>query len=116
MSFGIIPLTHGKFAIVDNDRVAALRKFAWRAVKAKHCWYAKTTIRRNGKDIDISMHRFIAQTPFGMVCHHKSGNSLDNRAANLENMDKLTHTLYHRANNIRIKRDPNYIPEESQTP
>lgn len=103
MSFGVIPLTHDKFAIVDNDDVLALRSFHWRAVQA-HCgWYAKTTISRNGKPIDISMHRFIARTPFGLICHHKNGNSLDNRKENLINMDKLAHTLLHRNNKIRKK-------------
>lgn len=111
MSFAIINLTHDKFAIVDSWRFNALNKFSWRAVKAHTLWYAKTTIRKDGKDIDISMHRFIAQTPRGMVCHHRNHNSLDNREANLDNQDKRSHTLHHKANAIRIKRDPNYIPE-----
>jgi len=49
------------------------------------------------------MHRFVAQTPFGMVCHHKNGNPLDNRQANLANQSKLEHKLYHRNNNLLRK-------------
>lgn len=108
MAFAIIQLTQGKVAIVDNHRYAALNKFSWRAVHAHNNWYAKTTIRRDGTDIDISMHRFIARTPFGHVCHHVNGNSLDNREANLLNMSKQEHTMLERNNRIRIKREPGY--------
>ena len=112
MTHGIITLTQGKVAIVDNDRVAALRKFSWRAVHAHNNWYAKTTIRKSGKDIDISMHRFVAQTKFGDVTHHINGDSLDNRFANLRNMSKQEHTMIERCNRIRIKREPGYEPQK----
>jgi len=102
-NFACIKLTQGKVAIVDKDREAAIRKFKWRAVKHQRSYYAKTTIIKNGRQIDISMHRFIARTPFGLVCHHLNYNSLDNRRANLENMDKLSHTLLHQNNRIRKK-------------
>ena len=102
-NIGIIPLTHGKVAIVDKAKLSVLRNFAWRAVKAQHNWYAKATIVRNGNSIDISMHRFIARTPFGMVCHHINRNSLDNREANLVNMEKKAHTTEHQMNNIQVK-------------
>jgi len=108
MNHGIIELTQGKFTIVDNDRVAALRKFHWRAVHAHHNWYAKTTIRKDGKDITISMHRFIARTQFGWVTHHINGDSLDNRFANLRNMSKMDHTLLERNNRIKIILAPSY--------
>lgn len=112
MAFAVIHLTQGKVAIVDNHRYAALNKFSWRAVHAHNNWYAKTTIRRDGVDIDISMHRFIARTPFGMVCHHINGNSLDNREANVKNMSKQEHTMLERNNRIRIKREPGYEPQK----
>lgn len=102
-SFALIFLTQGKVAIVDPWRHAALSKFHWRAVQHKRSWYAKTTIYKDGKQIDISMHRFIARTPFGMVCHHRNHNSLDNRESNLENQTKLNHDTYSRNNKILIK-------------
>jgi len=80
--------------------------FTWRAVKAQHNWYAKTTITRDGKTFDISMHRFIARTPFGQVCHHINRNSLDNREANLVNMEKSAHSAEHQMNNIQVKFEP----------
>jgi len=54
------------------------------------------------------MHRFIARTPFGDVCHHINGDSLDNRFENLKNMGKQDHTMLERNNRIRIKRAPGY--------
>lgn len=116
MSHGIIPLTQGKVAIVDTKYVSYLRKFSWRAVRHKRSWYAKTTVMRYGKQVDISMHRLIAQTPKELVCHHLNGNSLDNRRANLLNMTKRGHTLHHAHNKILVKyaekyADKNSLPE-----
>lgn len=102
-SLALIFLTQGKVAIVDPWRYAALMKFHWRAVQHKRSWYAKTTIYKDGKQIDISMHRFIAHTPFGMVCHHRNRNSLDNQERNLENQTKQYHDAYERNNKILIK-------------
>ncbi len=102
-NYAIIPLTQGKFAIVDSERYQVLSHFHWRAVQAHYGWYAKTSFRKNGKLITISMHRFVAQTPPGQVPHHKNGNTLDNREANLENMTKRIHGLYHANNRILRK-------------
>jgi len=96
-----IELTQDKFAIVDADRLETLKKFSWRAVQAKCNWYAKADSKDKKNPWTISMHRFIARTPSGMICHHKNGNSLDNRKCNLENMSKIQHTLYHANNKIR---------------
>lgn len=105
-NFACIELTRGKVAIVDLWHEAAIRKFTWRAVQHKRSWYAKTTIIKHGKQIDISMHRFIARTPFGLVCHHRNYNSLDNREQNLENMGKHFHNLLHQMNRILVKFEP----------
>jgi len=104
--YALIPLTQGKFAIVSAHREAALLKFSWRAIQHKRSWYAKTTIIKNGRQIDISMHRFIARTPWGQVCHHDNRNSLDNQDENLINMTKKAHDLLHTLDNILIKYDP----------
>jgi len=86
-------------------------KFTWRAVQARSSFYAKATIYKNGLQIELSMHRFVARTPWGMICHHINGNSLDNRACNLKNWDKLSHHLHHANNKLRKKFaiDPDYI-------
>ncbi|MBA7611854.1 hypothetical protein ES703_19085 [subsurface metagenome] len=104
--YALIPLTRGKVAIVSAHREAALLKFSWRAVQHKRSWYAKTTITKNGKKIDISMHRFIARTPFDDICHHINRNSLDNRDENLQNMSKTDHDKDYQNNGILIKYGP----------
>lgn len=104
--YALIELTQGKVAIVSLHRLPALQKFSWRAVQHKRSWYAKTTIIKNGRQIDISMHRFIAQTKFPNVCHHDNRNSLDNRDENLINMTKQAHDLLHTLDSILIKFEP----------
>ena len=98
-----INLTNNKIAIVDDDRYNALMKFQWRAVRKRGGWYAKTTIYKNGNRIDISMHRFVAKTPFGLVTHHRNRNTLDNRRANLINHTKACHNSLHANDNLLIK-------------
>lgn len=40
------------------------------------------------------MHREIMNTPKGMECHHKNGNTFDNRRkTNLENLTKQEHMV-----------------------
>jgi len=94
-SIAIIPLTHGKFAIVDPDLHRYLNQFYWRAVKSKHCWYAVRRQQIGKRTITIKMHREIAKTPEDMHCHHRHGNSLDNRRAELQNMYPLEHKIHH---------------------
>jgi len=47
--------------------------------------------RVNGKRCTIYMHRVIMNTPKGMECHHKEGNTFDNRKEKLENLTKQEH-------------------------
>ena len=107
-AYAIIPLTQGKYAIVDADMVDYLSKWSWRAVRSKHKFYAKTTVTSKHRRYSISMHRLIAKTPSGQVTHHKNGNSLDNRRSNLQNMERSNHELYHANNSLCIKRNPDY--------
>lgn len=98
-----INLTNNKIAIVDDDRYDPLMKFKWRAVRKRGGWYAKTTIYKNSNRIDISMHRLVAKTPFGLVTHHRNRNTLDNRRANLANMTKDNHNKFHANDTVLVK-------------
>lgn len=90
-----IKLTHGKYAKVDPELHAALSKHTWEAQKSAHLWYAVRREIRGGKVFRIKMHRQIAGTPPGLVCHHKNGRGLDNRMINLDNMYPLQHKTHH---------------------
>lgn len=78
--FVMIPLTHGKFAIVDEaDAELVLAGSRWTAIQPKtHTWYA---IRYAGPPKDsISMHILVAGYK---GVDHINGNGLDNRRINL---------------------------------
>jgi len=96
-------LTHQKTAFIDAEDFDRIRNHTWRAVQAHRCWYAKTTVGSPPRQVDLSMHRMIAKTQRPQVCHHLNRNSLDNRKANLRNMDKFDHQLLHLTDNITIK-------------
>ncbi len=98
-----ILLTDDMTAILDAYDYARLYRYKWRAVKHGRAYYAKTTVGVGVKQCDLSMHRMVAHTPFGMVCHHKNRNSLDNRLANLTNMTRQDHDMLHRNDTLTVK-------------
>lgn len=70
-----IPLTKGKFALIDDDDYGAVSQHSW-------CFQGRYAFSRiNGKN--VSMHRFINKTPANLDTDHINGNELDNRKANL---------------------------------
>jgi hypothetical protein len=75
----LIPLTRGKFAIVDAADFEWLNRYKWHAQKGGRTYYARS--QENGKM--ISMHRVITNAPKGLVVDHINHNGLDNRKANL---------------------------------
>jgi len=91
------------FAIVDSWFVKGLNHYRWTPKVWRRCVYAVTDIGKGENKRRLNMHRLIARTPFGMVCHHVNGNTLDNRRCNLINMTKKAHNQYHANNHIKIK-------------
>ncbi len=80
----LIPLTRGKFSIVDDDIFDTLIQRRWYATPEKNGRiYAITSIRINKKGKHLRMHRIINNTPDGMDTDHINGNALDNRRNNL---------------------------------
>ena len=74
-----IPLTQGKFALVDDeDYNAVVSKGRWSAQKVSggRNYYAQ---RQGG----LMMHRLIMDAPKDMVVDHINGDGLDNRRENL---------------------------------
>lgn len=73
-----IPLTRGKFALVDNEDFERLKPFKWRYSTVGYA----TTVGSKRGDV-IYMHRLILGTPMGMFTDHKNSDRLDNRKENL---------------------------------
>lgn len=85
-----IPLTQGKFALVDDEdfeRVNARKWYAIRQPKRHHeIWYA---VRHDTKHSPlIYLHRFILGAPKGVQIDHEDGDGLNCRR---KNMREATH-------------------------
>ncbi len=77
----LIPLSQGKFAIVDAEDYDRLSSYKWAVSKKRNNWYAKG--RCGG--LTIKMHRVIMglKKGDGKEVDHRNGNGLDNRKENL---------------------------------
>lgn len=72
-----IPLTRGKFALVDDEYFEWLNQWKW----TYHKGYASRKGETRGRE--IYMHRIIAETPDGSFTDHIDLNKLNNQKANL---------------------------------
>ncbi len=84
----LIPLTQGKFAIVDAEDYDELSQYKWYAKKGNSTYYAGRGVRvyKNGKYVgvrQILMHRVMTKAPKGMLVDHRNHNGLDNRRENM---------------------------------
>ena len=76
-----IPLTQGKFALVDDADYEYLSQWKWRYISGYAVrWDDSRPGRERGL---ISMHREVMHAPDGMQVDHINGNGLDNRRENL---------------------------------
>jgi len=81
-----IPLTQGKFTIVDDANYEWLNQYKWFAKKKGESFYAVRSIRMpNGKVVTAQIHRMILGLDYGDkgFSDHINHNSLDNRIENL---------------------------------
>lgn len=86
-SISYIPLTRGQFAIVDSEDFERISAWSWRAnLTSEGKFYAQSTQHRNGKRVDLMMHRVIMGLEKGdhrEVDHIDPSSPLDNRKSNL---------------------------------
>jgi hypothetical protein len=83
-AFRRIPLTQGKYAIVDPKDFGRLSKYKWHANKAKNTYYAIRRVHVGYKKWKhIKMHREVLNPPDHLFADHINHNGLDNRIANL---------------------------------
>ena len=70
-----IPLTQGKYALVDDSDFEWLNQWKWNYNNG----YARRIKEINKTREIIYMHRFILKINKEKVCDHINGNGLDNR-------------------------------------
>lgn len=82
----LIPLTHGKFAKVDDEDYDYLMQWAWYTHRSgKHTFYAARKEKINGVYVTIYMHRVIMETPNDLEVDHINGIGYDNQRSNMRN-------------------------------
>ncbi len=84
--FRRIPLTQGKFAIVDPQDYDKLAKYKWFAMRSRRGLYAIRMVKAKhgrSRQKNVRMHRVILDVPEGKFVDHVNHNGLDNRRANL---------------------------------
>jgi hypothetical protein len=80
----LIPLSQGKFAIVDAADYEELAQFKWCVRRDRRAWYAGRNIKRDdGRRATILMHRAILNPSADMFVDHINHDGLDNRRTNL---------------------------------
>lgn len=98
-----IPLSQGKFAIVDDNDFEDVNRYKWYfnngyAVRGVYVG----TIDGKSKTRRVYMHKFILGSISGMVTDHVNRDSLDNRKSNLRHC-----TIHQNGMNQKINRSNN---------
>ncbi len=81
-----IPLTQGKYALVDDADYEWLNIFKWYAYQDRNTWYARRSSNRHaGSPVSILIHREILGLELGdkQQCDHRDHNGLNNQRSNL---------------------------------
>jgi hypothetical protein len=79
-----IPLTQGKFAIVDDDVYVWAKDYKWFAHKGRHTFYARRMILINRQRKGVLLHHAIIGFPLeNKQIDHIDGDGLNNQRYNL---------------------------------
>lgn len=92
-----IPLTRGKFALVDDEDYVEINSYKWFARKEKTSWYAE---RCDARKTVTMQQRIMGQNSCGKLIDHKDLNGLNNQRGNLRWC-----TVSQNAHNSRIRKD-----------
>jgi len=90
----LIPLTQGKFAIVDARDYEQLSKYRWYAARSRRTYYAIRSVKRSR--VQIRMHRQILSAPPHLLVDHINNNGLDNRRSYLRLCTRAQNALNQR--------------------
>lgn len=97
----LIPLTKGKFAVVDDEDFEALSAFRWHAYPDRGTFYARRSDYSEGHVAKtVLMHRQVLGAGKGEQVDHVNGDGLDNTRTNLRFCTPLEN-----ARNARRRKD-----------
>lgn len=88
----LIPITKGKFALVDEKHFDYINTFKWAAEKQlTGNYYAvyRTRLKNGTSGKRIYMHRLIMKACKGQIVDHKDGDGLNNQSSNLRFCTRL---------------------------
>lgn len=90
-----IPLTQGRFALVDDEDFEELNKFKWHYAQYGRSGYAKRMIwnKETKKSKIVRMHHFILPLKEGLMVDHINRNGIDNRKCNLRLVTKAQNMM-----------------------
>lgn len=77
-----IPLTKGKFVLVDDDGYEKFSKYKWHYT-GRYAGRLNPDRHKEGEPTVLFMHRLITNAPKGLCVDHINRDSLDNRKCNL---------------------------------
>ena len=88
-----IPLTRGKFALIDASDLSLVAPYAWAFNPGPHTGYAVT--HRQGQF--LAMHRLLTGAGAGVIVDHTDMDGLNNRRANLRACTKAENSRRRRS-------------------
>ena len=96
-----IPLTKGKYALIDEEDYELVSPHAWRVNITPHTAYAITHVRRpDGKFTTLSMHRLIMRPERNLTVDHIDFDGLNNTRANLRICSQSQNIAHRRAGRL----------------
>lgn len=102
----LIPLTQGKFAIVDDDDYISLSKYKWCIKERSQPYPTRNVLNIVGdrRQKRVLMHREIMNAKRGVIIDHINGNVLDNRKINLRLCNRLQNRFNQKPISTGIKK------------
>ncbi|HEV3223889.1 MAG TPA: HNH endonuclease [Puia sp.] len=82
-----IPLTKGKFAIIDFEDLEFVMRYKWHLGSRIRSQYAIKVLGKGDGKKYLRMHNYIMNCPNGKVVDHIDGDGLNNKKANLRICD-----------------------------